>query len=55
MSKFMQSLDQEMIEKLEEIGNKQYNGMIIQELIRHIIIPDWLKKNGRVVKREKEE
>ena len=54
MSKFMQSLDQEMIEKLEKIGQDQYNGMIVQELIRHIIIPEWLTKNGRVKKAKQE-
>ena len=52
MSKFMQSLDQEMIERLEKIAESQYNGMILQELIRHIIIPDWLKKNGKKAKQE---
>jgi predicted DNA-binding ribbon-helix-helix protein len=41
MPKFMQTLDEEIYNKLQEIANNR--GITIQELIRAVIIPDWLK------------
>ena len=42
MPKFMQTLDEEIYNKLQEIANNR--GITIQELIRAVIIPDWLKE-----------
>ena len=42
MPKFMQTLDEEIHNKLQEIANNR--GITIQELIRAVIIPDWLKE-----------
>jgi predicted DNA-binding ribbon-helix-helix protein len=41
MPKFMQTLDEEIYNKLQEIANNR--GITIQELIRAVIIPDWHK------------
>jgi len=41
MTKFMQSLDAEIYGKLKEIADSR--GITIQELIRAVIIPEWLK------------
>jgi hypothetical protein len=41
MPKFMQTLDQEVYSKLEEIAKQR--GISVQELIRAVIIPEWLK------------
>jgi hypothetical protein len=38
----MQSLDKEIYEKLSAIAKKK--GITVQELIRAVIIPDWLKE-----------
>jgi hypothetical protein len=42
MSKFMQTLDEEIYNKLQQIASNR--GITIQELIRAVIIPDWLKE-----------
>jgi len=42
MPKFMQSLNQEIYNRLHEIAKSR--GITIQELIRAVIIPDWLKE-----------
>ena len=42
MPKFMQTLDNEIYEKLATIAKER--GITIQELIRAVIIPEWLKK-----------
>lgn len=42
MPKFMQTLDEEIFNRLQEIANSR--GITIQELIRAVIIPDWLKE-----------
>ena len=42
MTKFMQSLDPEIFKQLQEIAEKR--GITIQELLRAVIIPDWLKE-----------
>jgi predicted DNA-binding ribbon-helix-helix protein len=42
MAKFMQSLDDEIYNKLQEIAKTR--GITIQELIRAVIIPEWLNK-----------
>ena len=44
MPKFMQTLDEEIYNQLQDIANGR--GITIQELIRAVIIPDWLKKKG---------
>ena len=41
MPKFMQSLDEKVFKKLEEIAEKR--GITVQELIRAVIIPAWLE------------
>lgn len=38
----MQSLDQEILDKLAVIAKKR--GITVQELIRAVVIPDWLKE-----------
>lgn len=40
MTKFMQTLEDEIYKQLNEIANKR--GISIQELIRAVIIPEWL-------------
>ena len=42
MPKFMQTLDEEIYKQLQEIASNR--GITIQELIRAVIIPDWLKE-----------
>ena len=42
MPKFMQTLDEEIYNQLQDIANGR--GITIQELIRAVIIPDWLKE-----------
>jgi len=42
MPKFMQTLDEEIYDRLAEIAKSR--GITIQELIRAVIIPDWLKE-----------
>jgi predicted DNA-binding ribbon-helix-helix protein len=37
----MQTLDEEIYNRLQEIASSR--GITIQELIRAVIIPDWLK------------
>ena len=44
MAKFMQTLDDEIHQKLTEIANDR--GITIQELIRAVIVPEWLKQRG---------
>lgn len=41
MAKFMQSLDEKVFKELEEMANGR--GITIQELIRAVIIPEWLE------------
>ena len=45
MPKFMQTLDEEIYNRLQEIANER--GITIQELIRAVIIPDWLKQREK--------
>jgi predicted DNA-binding ribbon-helix-helix protein len=45
MPKFMQTLDNEIYEKLSKIAKKR--GITIQELIRAVIIPEWLSKTEK--------
>ncbi len=45
MPKFMQTLDNEIYEKLSKIAKQR--GISIQELIRAVIIPEWLSKTER--------
>ncbi len=40
MPKFMQTLDEEIYNRLQEIAGQR--GITLQELIRAVIIPDWL-------------
>jgi predicted DNA-binding ribbon-helix-helix protein len=41
MPKFMQTLDEEIYRKLEEIAKER--GINVQELIRAVIVPDWMQ------------
>jgi len=41
MPKFMQTLDEEIYRKLEEIAKQR--GISVQELIRAVVVPEWLK------------
>lgn len=41
MPKFMQTLDQDIYDKLQAIADKR--GIKIQELIRAVVVPEWLK------------
>jgi len=45
MPKFMQTLDKEIYEKLSKIAKQR--GITIQELIRAVIIPEWLQLKKR--------
>jgi len=45
MPKFMQTLEQEIYEQLQDIANKR--GIKVQELIRAVIIPEWLRERGK--------
>ena len=45
MPKFMQSLSKEIYEKLSKIAMKR--GIKIQELIRSVIIPEWLEQKEK--------
>jgi predicted DNA-binding ribbon-helix-helix protein len=42
MAKFMQTLDDDIFKKLNEIANNR--GITVQELIRAVIVPEWLNK-----------
>jgi predicted DNA-binding ribbon-helix-helix protein len=44
LPKFMQTMDDEIYRKLEEIARER--GINVQELIRAVIVPDWLKDRG---------
>ena len=44
MPKFMQTLDDEIHRTLEEIAKER--GISVQELIRAVIVPDWLREHG---------
>ena len=41
----MQTLDQEIYERLQEIANAR--GIKVQELIRAVIIPEWLREREK--------
>ena len=41
MAKFIQTLDQTVYARLQKISEER--GITIQELIRAVIIPEWLK------------
>lgn len=45
MARFMQSLSSEIYAKLLIISKKR--GIKVQELIRSVIIPDWLEKKEK--------
>ena len=45
MPKFMQSLNQEIYNRLRTIAKTR--GITVQELIRAVIIPDWLKEKKK--------
>jgi len=42
MKKFIQSLDETIFAKLETVAKSK--GLSVQELLRAIIIPEWLEK-----------
>lgn len=46
MPKFMQTLDDEIYRKLEEIAKQR--GISVQEVIRAVIVPDWLRDHGHI-------
>jgi len=41
MPKFMQTLDDEIYSKLDELAKQR--GISVQELIRAVVVPEWLK------------
>ena len=43
MPKFIQTLNDEIYKKLEKIAKER--GITVQELIRAVIIPEWLKQH----------
>jgi predicted DNA-binding ribbon-helix-helix protein len=45
MPKFMQTLDSEIFNKLSEIARQR--GITVQELIRAVIVPEWLGKEKK--------
>lgn len=44
MAKILQTYDDKIFKLLEEDANKR--GVSVQELVRSVIVPDWLKKEG---------
>jgi len=42
MAKFMQTLDDEIYQELEALAKQR--GITVQEIIRAVIIPGWLKQ-----------
>ena len=46
MLRSMQTLDQTVYDKLQKIARER--GITIQELIRAVIIPEWLKQRGEL-------
>jgi hypothetical protein len=48
MPKFMQTLDDEIYRKLEQVAKQR--GITVQELIRAVIIPDWMQSQGLLEK-----
>ncbi|MEM0007717.1 MAG: ribbon-helix-helix protein, CopG family [Candidatus Bathyarchaeia archaeon] len=48
MPKFMQTLDEEIYKRLEQIAKQR--GITVQELIRAVIIPDWLQSQRHITK-----
>jgi predicted DNA-binding ribbon-helix-helix protein len=45
MPKFMQTLEQEVYNKLQALAKER--GITVQELIRAVIIPEWLKEKEK--------
>jgi effector-binding domain-containing protein len=45
MPKFMQTFDEEIYNKLTKLAEER--GITVQELIRAVIIPDWLKEKEK--------
>ena len=43
VKKFLQSIDDSIFEKLDRHAAKK--GITVQELIRAVIVPNWLEKN----------
>ena len=43
--KFMQTFEKSAYQKLERIANER--GVTLQELMRAVIIPEWLKEQSR--------
>ena len=43
-TKFMQSLDPQVYAELRKIAKDR--GITMQELIRAVIVPDWMRKDG---------
>lgn len=44
LPKFMQTLDDEIYKKLEGLARER--GINVQELIRAVIVPDWLRDHS---------
>jgi len=53
MPKFMQTLDEEIYNQFQDIANGR--GMTIQELIRGVLILDWLKETEKKWREDNEE
>ncbi|MGB9756298.1 MAG: ribbon-helix-helix protein, CopG family [Candidatus Bathyarchaeales archaeon] len=45
MPKFMQTLEEEVYKKLQQLAKER--GITVQELIRAVIIPEWLSKREK--------
>jgi len=45
MPKFMQTLEQEIYDKLQRIASSR--GIKVQELIRAVIVPEWLREREK--------
>ena len=48
LPKFMQTLDDQIYRELEKIAKRR--GISIQELIRAVIVPEWVNHNGTDLK-----
>lgn len=45
MAKFIQTINDKVFATLQDIAEKK--GISVQELIRAVIVPDWLKENDQ--------
>jgi len=47
-SKFMQTLEKEVYMELKAVAKER--GVTVQEFLRAVIVPDWMRTNGRDIR-----